>query len=364
MANFIDEFRNSAAAGNMANALAGYTGKRLKIMEVCGTHTMSVFRYGIRGLLPGNISLVSGPGCPVCVTPVSYIDSALELAKSEGVIITTFGDLIRVPGSAGSLSAAKSEGADVRMVYSPLDALVIAKENPKNKVVFLSVGFETTTPVCALAVLRAFEENIDNFSILAANKTMPEALKLLAGDPSTAIDAYLYPGHVSAIIGTGLYEEIAGKYGIPGVVAGFEPLDILHGILSIAKMAEKSEIKVVNGYARFVKREGNPLALEKMFEVFEPVDAVWRGLGAVPRSGLGVREKYAAFDARKVFSLVEDEGKEPTGCLCGEVLKGRVLPVACGLFGKTCTPDNPTGACMVSSEGTCAAYYRYGRQRG
>ncbi len=361
MSNYIDEFRNSAASARIAGVLQTYNGKQLKIMEVCGTHTMAIFRYGIRELLPDAVKLVSGPGCPVCVTPVSYIDAAVTAARREDVIITTFGDLIRVPGSTASLSGEKANGADVRIVYSPLDALAIARENPAKKVVFLSVGFETTTPVSALTVLKAFEENIHNFFILPANKTMPEALKLLAADSDTEIDGYLYPGHVSAIIGTEFYGEIAEQYGIPGVVAGFEPLDILHAILTMLELCQNPVKLVVNEYSRFVKKEGNPLAVEKMYEVFEAVDSVWRGLGSIPGSGLAVRSKYEEFDAWKAFGLSGKVGTEPKGCRCGEVLKGRVVPVNCGLFGNTCTPDNPVGACMVSSEGTCAAYYRYNK---
>lgn len=361
MADYIDEFRNSAACGKIAEALKAYNGKSLKIMEVCGTHTMSIFRYGIRELLPEGARLVSGPGCPVCVTPVSYIDAAIAAALNEDVIITTFGDLMRVPGSSDSLYGRKAKGADIRIVYSPLDSLEVARRNPSKKVVFLSVGFETTTPVSALAVLKAYEENIRNFSILTANKTMPEALKLLAADSSDNIGGYLYPGHVSAIIGTGVYARIASEYGIPGVVAGFEPLDILHAILTLLRLSEKSEKLVVNEYSRFVKAEGNPLAMEKMYQVFEPSDSVWRGLGKIAVSGLAVRNKYEAFDAWKIFGISMEENRELKGCLCGEVLKGKTIPPCCGLFGKTCTPQNPAGACMVSTEGTCAAYYRYGR---
>lgn len=361
MSDFIKEFRNSEVSGKIAEAIMAYKGRNINIMEVCGTHTMSIFRYGIRDLLPQSVRLVSGPGCPVCVTPVSYIDAALVVAKKEDVIITTFGDLIRVPGSKGSLSGQKAKGADVRIVYSPLDSLVIARENPSKRVVFLSVGFETTTPICALTVLKAYNENITNFFMLPANKTMPEALKLLALDSTTEIDGYLYPGHVSAIIGTSLYREIAEKYGIPGVVAGFEPLDILHAILTMLELCEKPDKEVVNEYSRFVKKEGNPLALEKMYEVFGPVDSVWRGLGSIPGSGLAIKSKYEELDAWKVFGLSGEAGEEPKGCRCGEVLKGRILPLNCSLFGKTCMPDNPVGACMVSSEGTCAAYYRYNK---
>ena len=361
MSNYIDEFRDSAASGKLAEALLAYKGRKLNIMEVCGTHTMAIFRYGIRELLPDGVRLVSGPGCPVCVTPVGYIDAAVAAAKLDNSIITTFGDLIRVPGSAATLAGEKANGADIRIVYSPLDALAIARENPEKKVTFLSVGFETTTPVCALTVLKAREENLRNFFILPANKTMPEALKLLAADRTAGIDGYLYPGHVSTIIGTGFYGEIAEKYGIPGVVAGFEPLDILHAVLTLTELCNRPKKQVVNEYSRFVRNEGNPLAMDKMYEVFEAVDSEWRGLGCIPGSGLAVRIKYEAFDAWKVFGLSWGTGREPKGCLCGEVLKGKAVPADCGLFGRICTPESPAGACMVSSEGTCAAYYRYNR---
>lgn len=359
--NYIDEFHNSGAASAIVAALGRYDGRKLNIMEVCGTHTMSIFRHGIRELLPESVNLISGPGCPVCVTPVSFMDLAVLLAREKDVIIATFGDLLRVPGSLTSLAEEKADGADIRIVYSPLDALKTARGNPEKRVVFLSVGFETTTPVIALAVLKAYEENLPNFSILAANKTMPEALKILAADSGSRIDGFLYPGHVSAVTGTQFYRELAEAYRVPGVVAGFEPLDILHGIYTLTRLCSEDGNSVVNEYSRVVREQGNPIALEKMKEVFEPCSAIWRGLGKIEGSGLGVREKYGRFDARRVFGLVETAGKEPKGCICGEVLKGKATPDKCGLFGKTCTPESPAGACMVSSEGTCAAYFRYNK---
>jgi hydrogenase expression/formation protein HypD len=315
--------------------------------------------------------LFRSPGCPVCVTPVSFVDAAVEIAGREGVITASFGDLLKVPGSGSSLAAEKAGGADVRIVSSPLDALELAAENPGKKVVFLSVGFETTAPVSALTVLKAHENDIRNFSMLSANKTMPEALKLLVkdgdssaekGDASAKPDGFLYPGHVSAITGTAMYEELAADFGIPGVIAGFEPLDILHAIITLAGIIRRRENRVVNEYSRVVRKEGNPAAIKKLYEVFEPCSAVWRGLGEVKGSGLKIREKYERFDAWKVFGVELPEGKEPPGCLCAEVLKGRAAPDECGLFGVTCTPGTPVGACMVSSEGTCAAYYRFGRR--
>jgi hydrogenase expression/formation protein HypD len=294
------------------------------------------------------------------VTPVSYIDAALWLARREEVILATFGDLMKVPGSSSSLTLEKQNGADIRVVYSPLDAVGIAADNPDKKVVFLSVGFETTAPVCALTVLRAAEEGLTNYFLLSANKTMPQALEIIAGDREAGIGGFLYPGNVSTITGTSLFDEIAGKYGVPGVVTGFEPLDVLHGLITLTGLIRNKENRIENEYKRVVRSEGNTIALNKLYEVFEPCDAVWRGLGNIPGSGLAVREKYAGFDAWKAFGLREETGREPAGCLCPLVLTGRVTPDKCTHFGKACTPDSPVGACMVSSEGTCAAYYRYG----
>lgn len=362
MNNYIDMFRNSEMARQLGETLKNYQGKPVTIMEVCGTHTMAIFRYGIRSLLPENIRLISGPGCPVCVTPAFYLNAALELTKEKDVILTTFGDMMRVPGSRSSLMQEKARGADVRMVYSPLDALKIAEENLDKKVVFLSIGFETTTPVCALAVTNAKKQGLKNFSILSANKTMPEALKLLAVDKDIGVNGYLYPGHVSAILGTSLYEELAKDYGISGVVTGFEPLDMLSAIITLARNIQNGKTVLENQYSRVVSREGNPLALEKIYEVFEPSDAVWRGIGEIPNSGLAVRKEYQDYDAWKVFDIKLDTTGEPKGCLCGEVLKGKKTPKDCKLFNKACTPENPVGSCMVSSEGTCAAYYKYGEE--
>jgi hydrogenase expression/formation protein HypD len=337
-------------------------GEPVSIMEVCGTHTMSIFRYGIRSLLPKSIRLVSGPGCPVCVTPVDFIDAALQLAVRNDVILATFGDLMKVPGSSSTLTEEKRKGADIRVVYSPLDAVSIAEKNPERKVVFLSVGFETTAPVCALSVLRAKESGVRNFSLLSANKTMPGALELILNDKEAGIGGFLYPGNVSVITGTENFDKIAAKYNKSGVVTGFEPLDILHAIITLADLIRKSEGKVVNEYKRVVRPEGNPAAVNKLYEVFEPCDAIWRGLGAISQSGLAVREKYVDFDAWKIFGISQGKGKEPAGCICPQVLTGKLTPDRCMHFGKDCLPESPVGACMVSSEGTCAAYYRYGSQ--
>ncbi|HEX2944590.1 MAG TPA: hydrogenase formation protein HypD [Clostridia bacterium] len=360
MPDILDRFKDPATARLLAEKLGKLEGEAVSIMEVCGTHTMAIFRYGIRSLLPESIRLVSGPGCPVCVTPVSFINAAIQLAKMKDVTITTFGDLMKVPGSYSTLIDEKRNGADIRIVYSPLDALDIAADEPSRRVVFLSVGFETTAPVSALAVLRASERGLRNFSMLSANKTMPQAMRIIAGDGKSNIDGFLYPGHVCAITGTSMAKEIALEYGVPGVVTGFEPLDVLHGIISLTELIRHKENTVLNEYKRIVREEGNPTALERLCEVFEPCDAVWRGFGSIPRSGLAVRAKYSGFDAWKVFGLREEAGHEPEGCMCPMVLTGRVTPDKCRLFGRQCTPESPVGACMVSSEGTCAAYYRYG----
>lgn len=360
MTNYIDEFRDKAVIQKIVDCLNAYSGRNIKIMEVCGTHTMAISRYGLRSLLPKSIELLSGPGCPVCVTPTAYIDTATELAENKNVIITTFGDMMRVPGNDSTLLYKKARGCNVQMVYSPLNALELAKENPDKEVVFLSVGFETTTPVIALSVYKAQIEGIKNYSVLTANKTMPEAVKALAGDKDLELDGFIYPGHVSAIIGTDFFSYVAYNMEKAGVVAGFEPLDILYSINILLKNISEGRNVLENVYSRIVTKEGNTKAQQKMFEVFEPVDAVWRGIGMIPGSGLGLREKYESHDAIKKFNIKPKESPEPKGCLCGEVLKGKKRPFDCKLFKTRCTPENPVGACMVSSEGTCAAYYKYG----
>ena len=360
MTNYIDEFRDKAVIQKIVDCLNAYSGPNIKIMEVCGTHTMAISRYGLRTLLPKNIELLSGPGCPVCVTPTGYVDSATDLAENKNVIITTFGDMMRIPGNNSTLLHKKAQGCYVQMVYSPLNALDIAKANPEKEVVFLSVGFETTTPVIALSVSKAKEENIENFSILTANKTMPEAVKTLAGDKELALDGFIYPGHVSAIIGTDFFSYVAYNMEKAGVIAGFEPLDVLYSIQVLLKNITERKNVLENVYSRIVSKDGNIKAQQKMYEVFETVDAVWRGIGLIPGSGLGVNKAYEAFDAVKKFELKPKESPEPKGCACGEILKGKKRPYDCKLFKTKCTPENPVGACMVSSEGTCAAYYKYG----
>jgi len=359
MGDFFTTYRDPEILEKLAKKIGDYKGRKINIMEVCGTHTMAISRYGIRSLLPESINLISGPGCPVCVTPVFFINAAINLSSRKDTIITTFGDLMRVPGSESNLLQQKALGRDVRVVYSPLDSIKIAKQNKDKNVVFLSVGFETTTPISALTVLNAKDEGLKNFSVLSANKTVPVALEVLAMDEDIGIDGYLYPGHVSAIIGTGIYEELARKHRIPGVVAGFEPLDILNGIIRLSENINQNNIVVENAYQRAVSKEGNPIAVSKMYEVYEPCDSVWRGIGNLPMSGLKIRDEYKEFDAWKVFELEQKVMEEPKGCLCGEILKGKKKPSDCLLFGKACVPESPVGACMVSSEGTCAAYYKY-----
>lgn len=330
----------------------------ITIMEVCGTHTMAVFNSGIKGLLPQNINLISGPGCPVCVTPPSYIDSVIELCSRDKVIITTFGDMIKVPGTRSSLKLEKALGKDIRVVYSSLDALTIAEQNPFQEVVFLGIGFETTAPLIALAIKKAQKKSITNFSVLTAVKTMPNALKKLMLDKEVNLDGFLLPGHVSAVIGSKSFAFLAEKFQIPAVVAGFTCCDITAAILLLARMIRKREYKILNLYQRVVKDEGNKKALALMNEVFFITESTWRGLGSIEATGLEIREKYKSFDAKFKFNIKNVESEKPKACLCGEILRGVKKPLQCKLFAKECTPSNPIGACMISQEGTCAAYYQ------
>lgn len=357
------EFRNPEVAKALITAItetvAGYSG-RMTLMEVCGTHTMAIYQHGLRSLLPPQIRLISGPGCPVCVTPVGYVDHAVALSRRPGTIITTFGDMVRVPGSSSSLMAEKARGADVRIVYSPLDAVALAKKTPQQQVVFLGVGFETTTPTVAGAILEAKRRGLTNFFALCANKTIPGPMAVLAADPELQVDGYLCPAHVSAIIGADAYRPLAEQHQVPCVVTGFEPLDMLQGIQMLARQVVSGEAKVEIQYSRIVKPGGNPKARALLAEVFEPCDAAWRGIGVIPESGLRIREAYAAFDAALQLPVAVEAPREHPGCQCGEILKGKISPLQCPLFRTACTPENPIGACMVSSEGTCAAQYKYG----
>ena len=346
-----------SAAEEAGDFLRSYDGKRLRIMEVCGTHTHEIFSTGIRNILSPQIDLISGPGCPVCVTPADYIDEAVMLALDKGCTITTFGDLVRVPGSEKSLADARSEGARVRVVYAPSDAVDYAAEHPDEEVVFLSVGFETTVPSECLAVQDVVERGISNFSLLTANKTMPQAYIAM----KDATDALLYPGHVHAIIGTSVCEEYRDRYGISGVCTGFTPSELLIALALTVKCVAGGEPFFINAYPRVVRPEGSPKAVALIKKYMEPVDARWRGIGEIEGSGLALREEYAGFDARKKFALPHIEGRDNPACRCGEVLQGKCTSEDCPLFGKACTPEHPVGACMVSSEGACSAYYLYGR---
>ncbi len=347
--------------------IASWNGPSLTFMEVCGTHTMAAARFGLRSLLPKTIRLISGPGCPVCVTPVGYVDHALALGEHDGVIIATFGDLMRVPGSADpkedrkprTLINSRACGCDVRVVYSPLDALKIARRNTTRQVVFLGVGFETTAPTLAAAILHAKEQHLDNFSVLSAAKTIPKAMELLASSLELGLSGFLCPGHVSTILGADVYRPLAEKHNIPCAIAGFEPVEILRGIVSLLDQVSCGKARVDNCYPNVVRSLGNEKAKEIMNRVFESATSIWRGIGPIEGSGLGIRDEYAAFDAAKKFEVSLPPPLEPKGCRCGDVLKGLIDPAECSLFGGICTPDNPKGACMVSSEGSCAAWYNY-----
>ena len=356
----LDEYRDRAMAEALSRRIRAVSRRPARLMEICGTHTMAIFRHGIRSLLPGTIELVSGPGCPVCVTAMEDIDRVLKLARMEGVIVATFGDMIRVPGSRSSLQEERAGGADVRVVYASSDALRIARENPEHEVVFMGIGFETTAPTVAAAILAAREKKQNNFSVLCVHKLLPPAMEALLSGGDLDIDGFICPGHVTTIIGTGSYEILARRHGVPCVVTGFEPVDILQGILMLVEQIEANRAEVRIQYARGAAPEGNPGALKIMDRVFEPCDAPWRGLGVIPGSGLAVREPYGAHDAARRFDLAVPPAAEPAGCLCAKVLKGAAKPVDCRLFRRACTPRTPVGPCMVSTEGTCAAYFKYG----
>ncbi|HIJ80789.1 MAG TPA: hydrogenase formation protein HypD [Desulfuromonadales bacterium] len=361
---FQDEFRDRALVQNMAGnirRMAERLAAPVNFMEVCGTHTMAIYQYGIRTLLPENVRLVSGPGCPVCVTPIGYVDKAVACCSFPDTIVATFGDMLRVPGSRSSLMEERAGGADIRIVYSPLDAVALAKSNPQLRIVFLGVGFETTAPTIAASILEAERLGLQNYCVLASHKTMPVPMDILTGDPDLNLKGYLCPAHVSTIIGGGAYRSLAEKYRIPCVVTGFEPADVLQGIEMLLGQVLRGESRVEIQYSRAVSWDGNPKALAILEQLFEPCDAVWRGLGLLPGSGLAIRNRYAAFDAEKIFDFNLPAGVENPACRCGDVLKGKLSPFDCPLFATVCTPEAPVGACMVSSEGTCAAAYKYGR---
>ena len=345
----------------LASAAAAKKGERVNFMEVCGTHTMAIAASGMRKLFPKELRMLSGPGCPVCVTSQGDIDRILALAEIPGLIIATFGDMLKVKGSKGlDLSSAREHGADIRVVYSPLDAVALAAADPSREVVFIGVGFETTAPVIGSAVVRAKKAGLRNFSSTAFFKLVPPALELLLSDPENKIHGFMLPGHVSAIIGTGPYKFVAEKYRVPCVVTGFEPLDILAGINMLLKQVISGEPRVEDEYFRAVRAGGNPAAQELMREVFSVSTASWRAIGPVKNTGLEFSKAYAAFDAVKRFRIKYAEAPEPGGCLCGKILLGKALPPDCPLFGGACTPSNAVGPCMVSSEGACAAWFKYG----
>lgn len=347
--------------GRLAAAAAPETGGRVNFMEVCGTHTMAIAASGMRRLFPAELRMLSGPGCPVCVTSQGDIDRVLALAALPGVLIATFGDMLKVKGSKGlDLNSVRERGADIRVVYSPLDAVALAAAEPAREVVFIGVGFETTAPVIGGAVARAKKLGLKNFSSTAFFKLVPPALELLLSDPENRIHGFMLPGHVSAIIGTAPYKFVAEKYRVPCVVTGFEPLDILAGINMLLKQLIAGEPKVEDEYFRAVRAEGNPAAQKLMREVFSVSTACWRAIGPVKGTGLEFSEEYAAFDAVRKFGIKYEEAPEPKGCLCGQILLGKALPPDCPLFGRACTPSGAVGPCMVSSEGACAAWFKYG----
>ena len=359
---FIDEYRQSDIAMTLAQKIAAFTDKPLKLMEVCGGHTHTIFKYGIEDLLPDNIEMIHGPGCPVCVIPLGRVDDAISIAQQPNVIFTTFGDAMRVPGSKTSLLDAKAAGADVRMVYSPLDALKIARNNQSKHVVFFGLGFETTAPSTAMTVLQAAKEGVENFSVFCNHIMILPALKAMLDSPDLKLDGFLGPGHVSTVIGTRCYEFVPKVYGKPLVVTGFEPLDVLQSVYMIVKQIMEGRAEVENQYARVVYREGNRRALEALSEVFAPREFFeWRGLGSIAHSGMKLRDKYSQFDAEVRFRVPGLRVADPKACQCGEILKGVKKPWECKVFGTACTPETPIGSCMVSSEGACAAYYNFGR---
>ena len=363
---YLDEFRDPSIARALTEriqASASRLSRPVRIMEVCGSHTVAIFRSGIKTILPSNVALISGPGCPVCVTAMEDMDRMISLAsgeKRENRIIATFGDMIRVPGTVTSLEREKASGADVRVAASPLDSLTWAQENPEKEVVFLGVGFETTSPTVAAAVRRAKRAGLGNFSVYPAFKLLPPALEALIAGGEVAIDGFLCPGHVSVMLGVSAYRPFCSKHKKPCVISGFEPLDILHGISMILDQLVNKKHEVENAYSRAVTECGNRVAMSLLQEVFKACDAPWRGLGVIGASGLGFTDGYAGFDAVQRFGLREViTGSDPSGCACGDVLRGVIAPPECPLFGTGCTPDMPVGSCMVSSEGSCAAWYKY-----
>ncbi len=359
---FVDEYRDPAAAKAVSAAIHKLVTRPWTIMEVCGGQTHTILKSGLEELLPDKVTLVHGPGCPVCVTPVELIDKAVDIALRPGVILCSFGDMLRVPGSSRSLFEAKSEGGDVRVVYSPLDAVALARQNPDREVVFFAVGFETTAPANAMTVWQAARQGIPNYSILVAHVLVPPAMEALLASSDCRVQAFLAPGHVCTVMGTREYEAIAARYRVPVVVTGFEPLDLLEGVRMATTQLEEGRAEVEIQYGRAVRQEGNQRALDCAEEVFEVSSRRWRGIGEIPMSGLRLRQAYRTFDAEARFSPVAESEEESPDCIAGLVLQGLRKPHECPAFGLRCTPEKPLGAPMVSSEGACAAYYHYGRR--
>jgi hydrogenase expression/formation protein HypD len=359
---FIDEYRDAKGVQNYAQALQRLTTKPWTIMEVCGGQTHSIVKFGIDELLPPDVTLVHGPGCPVCVTPVELIEKAIEIASIPNVMFCSFGDMLRVPGIARDLLTVKAAGGDVRIVYSPLDALKLAVDNPRREVVFFAVGFETTAPANAMAVFQAKQQGVGNFTLLVSHVLVPPAMEAVLSSPENRVQGFLAAGHVCAVMGYTEYEPIARKYGVPIVVTGFEPLDIIQGIYMCIRQLEDGRAEVENQYTRSVRKEGNLPAQKLIREIFQVVPRKWRGVGEIPQSGLGLQEKYAGFDAEKRFGVAQIKADEPAECISGRVLQGIKKPFDCPAFGVRCTPERPLGATMVSSEGACAAYYQYRRR--
>ncbi|MBU1083555.1 MAG: hydrogenase formation protein HypD [Candidatus Omnitrophota bacterium] len=361
MTRYVDEYRDAGLCAEISAKIKDISRKPFNIMEVCGGHTMSIRKNGIHKMVGNNIRLMSGPGCPVCVAAVSDVDKAAAVSLTDNTVLCTFGDMMRVPGSKMSLITARALGGDVRTVYSVQDALKYAKAEPDKMFVFLAAGFETTAPTIAAAIIQAGSEDVRNFSVLSLLRTMPRALEAVLSGKPARIDALLCPGHVTVVTGTEMYRTIVAKRGVSCCVSGFEPADILRAIYELTKMHEASEPGLFNAYERVVEENGNLSAKRAIDEVFEPASTSWRGLGVIPLSGLKIKEKYSDYDAEKRLDIKVQESAEKPGCICGDILRGARVPEDCGLFGKTCTPEDPMGACMVSSEGTCAAWYQYGK---
>ncbi|MBF0203103.1 MAG: hydrogenase formation protein HypD [Desulfamplus sp.] len=356
---YVDEYRDGELAKNLIVSINALDTGNLRLMEVCGTHTMSIFRHGIRSVLPDTIKLLSGPGCPVCVTAQQDIDAFVDLSMQDNVILTTFGDLIKVPGTFSSLQKEKAAGRDIRIIYSVFDALDISEANPKMKVVFCGVGFETTTPTVAASILMAEKRGIDNFFVHSAHKLTPPALAALMQTSGVDINGFILPGHVSVITGIHGYRDVFEKYRIPSVIAGFEPVDILKAIFMLAKQNQSGIPSLENGYERAVSEDGNTKAREIMNQVFQTSDTIWRGIGEIPQSGMKLKTTYNRFNALEKFHIELRDSPEPAGCACGQILMGLKTPEDCSMYGRKCTPAHPVGPCMVSSEGSCAAHYRY-----